>query len=130
VPHAFLYAVDSTGIVLARTDLGELGGGYSYAYGVNSLHQVVGASDGRAFLYRNGQMYDLATLAPHLPTDWRLETAWAINDGRAIVGAGVLNGQPHAFLALPMCPGDGNCDGTVNWRDIDPFSARMNTTCP
>ncbi len=33
----------------------------------------------------------------------------------------------------PSCPfgnNDANGDGVVNWRDIDPFVALMNTACP
>jgi hypothetical protein len=38
------------------------------------------------------------------------------------------------FLSVAVgdvqCRGDVNGDGTVNWRDIDPFIELMNTTCP
>ena len=44
------------------------------------------------------------------------------------------HGAGHLFAdgAVPPCmdTGDANDDGTVNWRDIDPFVALMNTTCP
>jgi len=34
---------------------------------------------------------------------------------------------PESFNPVPPpCPGDSNCDGVVNWRDIDFFVAAMN----
>ncbi|MCK4341950.1 MAG: hypothetical protein KAY37_09535 [Phycisphaerae bacterium] len=36
------------------------------------------------------------------------------------------NGIPDECEAPPVCPGDSNCDGVINWRDIDYFVAAMN----
>lgn len=86
----------------------------SSAWGVNSKGNVVGVSGagtnialqgsgGRAFLYTNGQVYDLLSLlAPG--TNWRrLEVAWAINDNGMIVGLGIdANQQEHGFLLTPV----------------------------
>ncbi|MCK4342067.1 MAG: hypothetical protein KAY37_10130 [Phycisphaerae bacterium] len=36
------------------------------------------------------------------------------------------NGIPDECDAPPVCPGDSNCDGAINWRDIDFFVAAMN----
>ena len=49
-------------------DLGTLGGNHSFAYGINGSGQVVGCSEttdnvNYAFLYANGTMLDLGTLA-------------------------------------------------------------------
>ncbi len=39
----------------------------------------------------------------------------------------VLNGDPTLLVAAPpICAGDSNCDGSVNWRDIDWFVAAQN----
>ncbi|MCK4341268.1 MAG: hypothetical protein KAY37_06035, partial [Phycisphaerae bacterium] len=40
----------------------------------------------------------------------------------------VAGGGHHSLgLKSPaVCPGDSNCDGVVNWRDIDFFDAAMN----
>jgi probable HAF family extracellular repeat protein len=119
-PHAFLYLVDVNGNVVSRTDLGTLGGGYSYAYAVNGAGAVVGTSNAGAFLWRSGTMVDLQTFVPPA-ANWRLDAAWAINDGGQIAGVGLHNGQPRAFLMSPGLLGDLNCDGLVNSFDIDPF---------
>ena len=85
--HAFLY--DGT-----LHDLGSLGGDApesdrSVAYGINIYDQVVGTtyrpSDGNAlyqvaFVYREGQMFDLEKLVDASGADYRLLSAVAIND--------------------------------------------------
>ena len=86
-------------------DLGTLGGTNSYAYGINSDGQVVGASDSagsgwRAFLYSGGIMTDLNSLIDP-SSGWFLSWADDINDSGQIVGTGFLNGQEHAFLLTP-----------------------------
>ena len=118
--HAFLWQNGTL------TDLGTIPGidpiygnasitdNNSSAWGINSKGDVVGISaaspnavsvagnGGRAFLYTNGQMYDLLSrLAPG--TNWtRLEAAWAINDNGQIVGVGFDPAQQeHGFLLTP-----------------------------
>jgi probable HAF family extracellular repeat protein len=119
-PHAFLFQLDAAGNVVTRTDLGVLGGGNSYAYAVNSSGQVVGTSNARAFTWQAGTMQDLNALIPPA-ADWRLDTAWAVNDHGQIVGTGLHHGQPRAFLLTPGVLGDLNCDGVLNNFDITPF---------
>jgi probable HAF family extracellular repeat protein len=91
--HAFLYSGGS------MTDLGTLTGtayGYSVAYGINNLGQVVGvssAANGRhAFLYSNGTMTDIDTLGN---TD---SVGREINDHGQITGEIAPVGSQHAFL--------------------------------
>jgi probable HAF family extracellular repeat protein len=83
-------------------DLGTLGGGSSYAYGVNDSGEVVGYSwlaDGEqhAFLYDDGKMLDLNSLIP-ANSGWELLDAYGINDAGQITGEGLYNGQLSAFL--------------------------------
>jgi len=85
--------------------VGTLGGIYSAAFGLNNFDQVVGASTRSdevqvAFLWRNDQMTDLNTLLI-AGTGWFLTRAWDIDDRGAIVGEGIVNGAPRAFLMTP-----------------------------
>lgn len=72
--------------------------------GINNLDQVVGSfcslGQPRAFLYMNGKAQDLNGLIPQ-DSGWLLTAANDINESGWIVGAGILNGQPHAFLLTP-----------------------------
>ncbi len=88
-------------------DLGTLPGDESaYAFGVNSLGQVVGRSGsgsapGHAFLWQEGiGLLDLNDLIP-ANSGWELVVANAINDAGQIVGTGRVGGQLHAMLLEP-----------------------------
>jgi probable HAF family extracellular repeat protein len=90
----------------AMQDLGVVPGDRcSWAYGINTTGQVVGASGHchgglHAFLWRNGSMVDLNTLVASSPL--RMNYAYAINDRGEIAGNGVLaNGDIHAFVLIP-----------------------------
>jgi probable HAF family extracellular repeat protein len=82
------------------TDLGTLGGDQSWAWGVNSLGQVVGwseiepGSDVRhAFLWEKGTMTDLGTLG------CEHSMAYAINALGQVVGkSATASGAEHAVL--------------------------------
>ncbi|MCC6361578.1 MAG: hypothetical protein IT450_22820 [Phycisphaerales bacterium] len=117
VPHAFLFATDSSGGVVSRTDLGSLPGDYSYAYAVNARRQVVGTSAARAFVWQDGLMTDLNTAIP-ANLGWRLDAAYAINNAGRIVGVGRYQGFPRAFLLVPRdCP-DLDGSGDVGLSDL------------
>ena len=81
----------------------------AFAFGINDLNQVVGATnlpsgEPRAFFWQDGVMSDLNAFLPP-GSGWILTSAEDItNDGR-IVGQGLFNGSLLPFLLLPDCQG-------------------------
>lgn len=94
-PSATLFNLTAAGGVSSRTDLGASASKYSYAYAVNSKGQAVG-TNGHAVLWQGGRTIDLNALA--VDTGWVLKRATGINESGQIVGEGVFNGYPRAFL--------------------------------
>jgi probable HAF family extracellular repeat protein len=80
-------------------DIGSLGSGWSFVYGMNGRGDVVGSSmteafDTRAFLYRDGAMANLGTLE-----GGTVSRAWAVNDSGHVIGdADNADGHTRAFL--------------------------------
>jgi probable HAF family extracellular repeat protein len=98
--HAFLY---SHGYM---RDLGTLPDfPNSAGEGINDAGDVVGYCSNlfvqHAFLYRDGTMYDLASMIPE-DSGWELEIATAINNDEQITGTGFHNGTTRAFLLTPV----------------------------
>ncbi|MCX6873699.1 MAG: putative Ig domain-containing protein [Verrucomicrobia bacterium] len=104
--HAFLFT-DETGMA----DLGTLGGYVSTAFALDSAGFVVGtaqdsASAMHAFVWSAPLgMHDLNELVP-VNSGWVLTEARGVNDSGVIVGNGLLNGQPRAFLLTPHSNAD------------------------
>ena len=107
--HPFLWT-KKTGMV----DLGVLpGDNNAGGLGINNQGEVVGASvagpdplsgSPRAALWRNGQRFDLNSLALPNPPLYLL-TAFGINDAGQIVGFGATSsGELHGFLATLAPP--------------------------
>jgi probable HAF family extracellular repeat protein len=104
--HAFLWT-QSAGIV----DLGTVQGDtISEAYGINNRGQIVGQScaditcaSSRAFLYENGEMYDLNALVVPAGSAYDLIFANDINDEGQITGLAVdeNTGDAVAFRLVP-----------------------------
>jgi probable HAF family extracellular repeat protein len=100
--HAFLYRRG------ALSDLGTLqGDASSSANAINEDGEIVGVSvavDGvtsRAFIYVNGQMYDLDALldrAGPIAGSVKLEEAVAINSHGWVAANGMRDGRPYAYL--------------------------------
>ena len=96
-------------------DLGALGStgegtDLSEAFGINDVGQIVGKSNGRAFLWEGGHMEDLTGLLDDSGSAWReLDCAYGINANGWIVGEGTTwytdawgtHEVEHAFLAAP-----------------------------
>jgi probable HAF family extracellular repeat protein len=110
--HAFLWGRG------AIRDLGTLGGSSSHAYGINAEGEVVGGSRtpgrppqqrGPRFLWANGQIVDLNTVATNLPGNVVLEVAEAGSDDGGIVGTTCSGfceagktARTRAFLLAPI----------------------------
>jgi probable HAF family extracellular repeat protein len=100
--HAFLWQPNQ---LPQMKDLGTLGGTFSEAHGISSNSDVVGFSTTvnnavqKAFLWQSGLgLQDLNTLIDPA-SGWTLMEAQAISeDGTYITGAGMVNGERHAFL--------------------------------
>jgi len=78
---------------------------------VNNSRQVVGFLldanfNSHAFLWQNGVMKDLNNLIPK-DSGWNLQAAESINDAGEITGSGIINGETHAFMAVPCHDHDG-----------------------
>jgi probable HAF family extracellular repeat protein len=108
--HAFLLTPQD-----GMIDLGTLpGADASYAYGLNSLGQVVGASTSAsgsaAFVYQDGQMVDLNSVVDN-GGNWTLLSATGINDSGVIVGYGdvvlSVGVRVHGFMLTPNDGGGG-----------------------
>jgi len=67
---------------------------------INARGEIVGSSNGLAYIYRTGAMSDLNATIPEFP-GWRLVRAVRINSNGQIAGEGRLNGVPMAFLLTP-----------------------------
>lgn len=120
--HACMFQTDAGGMVIARLDLGVLGGDSSYAYGMNDSDVVVGNSDSRGFIWQGGVMQDLNALIPS-GSGWMITRGAAINENGVIVGDGVRLGFQRAVKLTPVSclKADMNDDGNVNGLDIQDF---------
>ena len=104
----------------AVTDLGTLGGSFAQAFGINDKGEVVGWSiDGtgnqRAVIWQDKVPLDLNTLIP-AGSGWYLQAAQSINDAGEIAGFGSINGNVHAFLAVPCNSDQADSDGCEDDR--------------
>ncbi len=117
----------------AITDLGTLGGTYSYAYGINDSGQVVGTAyttsvDGaeyyqHAFLYSgNGPMQDLGTL----PGGTWSYASGINNSGQIVGGAQTPTTAAHAFLYNGSGPMQDL--GTLSGGTYDSFANAINNS--
>ena len=120
--HAFLTSVSSR---QDPTDLGTLGGDFSYAYGINDLGQIVGTSNttangsNHAFIWQSGAMTDLNALIP-AGSGWTLTKATGINKYGQICGTGTTrDGTQHAFLLTPRLPLGINVDSSGGYGFLD-----------
>jgi probable HAF family extracellular repeat protein len=88
---------------------GAFWGEHSNALGINGAGDVVGVSgfpnlnddETRAVIWSQGKMVNLNTMIPS-NAGWVLKRAEAINDNGQIVGSGLHNNQPRAFLLTPV----------------------------
>jgi probable HAF family extracellular repeat protein len=107
------------------------GDAISEALGVNAENQIVGVSfaagfnNPRAFIYENGSMIDLNSLAPNSPV--YLQVGGDINDEGVIVGQGCIPSQCAAgtnFVSYAAVPtGDGRYQVKVTGASSIPLQS-------
>ena len=91
----FLYS-GGTMTALASSGFGE-------ALDINDKGWIVGSQDLSAYLWRDGEGYDLNGLvAPDQAGRWTLLSAQGINESGAIVGYGLFHGYLRGFVATPV----------------------------
>ncbi len=106
--HAFIFS-DATGM----SDLLTLGGYTSTAFALDNSGNAVGSAEipnrtlHAALWPSGGAPRDLDELIP-INSGWTLTEARGVNDAGQIVGNGLLNGQPRAFLLTPNSGADTN----------------------
>jgi len=82
----------------ALTDIGELKEDTNTrAFAINKAGVVVGWSNNRAFLWRDGTLVNLNDLLPS-GSEWRLDLASDINDHGQVVGCGQIGGPTVGFI--------------------------------
>lgn len=75
----------------------------SGANGVSNDGTVIGESDGKSFVYRDGVMYDVQNLLDTSGAGWRSLTLRSISPDKGLIaGDGVLNGESRAFILTPV----------------------------
>lgn len=79
----------------------------------------------RAFLWKNGVMYDANALIPPGSGWTLLQSLTSINSRGQITGIGNRNGKVRGFVLTPILPGDLNCDLRVNLDDLPHFVAAL-----
>jgi probable HAF family extracellular repeat protein len=102
--HAFLY---SGGVL---SDLGTFPPYYTRGVSINDSGMIagqittwVGAQVG-SFLYENGQMVNFSDLIGAAAADWSDLVISQIDNAGRVIGTGVVNGESHGFLAVPVKP--------------------------
>lgn len=88
---------------IGMTNLGTLGGYWSYAYGINDSGEAVGVANTahgeyHSFIFSHGGITDLSLLAPVVAAGWTDLYAQGINNNGQIAGFGNHNGHREAFL--------------------------------
>ena len=102
-------AVVGASFIWENSSGGSITGGASGSDGTNYFPGGVECgTTRRAFVYQNGQMYDLNAVTSNIPAGWTLVAATGINSSGQIVGYaihGTIQTQPttvtHAFLLKP-----------------------------
>jgi probable HAF family extracellular repeat protein len=99
------------------------------AWAVNNSGQIIGwyidlddlYDHWHGFLWEDGERLDLVEQIPE-DEGWIILYPFSITDQGVIAGGGLRNNElGHAFLMMRVIAGDVNCDGAVDFDDIDPF---------
>lgn len=114
--------------------------GWVVGYGINDASDYIGSEyvllfggavapakpDRHAFLWLRGTTYDLTSLVIGAP-GWQLTSALGINESGQIVGAGLIDGEQHAFLLTPRIPIRRNAETGPERAWADHASIRKTT---
>jgi probable HAF family extracellular repeat protein len=124
------YYTDEEGMV--NIDLGDEAALWATPVAANDAGQIIMEAldetvyDIRAMIYIPGAGAHLLNDLLTIDLGWELDTPSAINDSGQVVAHGFAPVQLGGFrqtsvLLTPVSRGDLNCDGTVDFNDIDAF---------